>query len=252
MARAFRTDRLHYDLGSDKEKGNSSTFEDGLLELKGEIEAMQGEAESSTRVLGIFSNTDSNLNSPSTSTAAKYSSTKSFLRSRSISSTPQFASTFRPNTCPSYFESKSRNTTSSIPPPDYLPPLTPAPRKLEQEFEDIRDRENLDMVFDSLKREDVAKMRPSTSAAVDASETRYSAYWRAARKDFFDADIVQAKAQIVLAKVKPPKAEVNPWANMDEEVNYKKYLQPPKSKRKSRDYRFKPSETAATQQIFVP
>ena len=131
MARAFRTDRLHYDhSSSDRKKDGSKTFEDGLSALKGEIAAMQGEAESSTRVLDIFANTDSsNLNSPSSS-AAKYSSTKSFLRSRSITNTPQFGSAFRPNTCPSYFESKSMNTgKTSIPLPDYLPPLTPAPRK---------------------------------------------------------------------------------------------------------------------------
>ena len=93
--------------------------------------------------------------------------------------------------------------------------------------------ERLDSALDNLKKEDVLKMRPQTSAAVDASEIRYTAYWRACRKEFFDADIVQAKAQIVLAKVKPPKAEVNPWAvgldDSDDVAGYKKLYRKPRT-----------------------
>ncbi len=131
---------------------------------------------------------------------------------------------FRPMTCPpSYLSTKPQRATSENPlrtdfvekMGEYIPPLTPAPRSLERDFEDARKQQlqdDFDEAFESLKREDVVKLRPQTSAAVNASETRYSAYWTATRKELFEADIVQVKAQIVLAKVKPPKAEVNPWA----------------------------------------
>ncbi|QDZ25183.1 hypothetical protein HOP50_16g77290 [Chloropicon primus] len=235
LARMFSKDKkrgLVVDSDDPNKRGN---FEDKLNELKLEVEVMQEEAEASSRVLEIFTASShfhssegggNSFESPGGGWERVRSKLKSSRRSGgSDSRSSVFLSpdpTFRPNTCPSYLESKTLPVTTNLktgmttsngpPSPDYLPPLTPAPRALEQEFEDVHEMARLDSVFDSLKMEEVEKMRPQTSAAVDASEIRYAAYWRACNKEFFDPDIVQAKAQIVLAKVKPPKAEVNPWA----------------------------------------
>lgn len=223
--------------GDVNDMSEQGPFEDRLLHLKTEVTRMQEEAEASSKMLEIFATSDSRRNSP-TKGKGEYSTSiaRSKLKSRSKLTTPNASSSSfsRPKTCPpSYLEATSEILTPSgqMPSPDYIPPLTPAPRKLEQEFEDIQQQEVLDLTFESLRKEDVTKMKPQTSAAVDASETRYSAYWRACNKEFFDADIVQAKAQIVLAKVKPPKVELNPWESMGDNKLYA--YRPPARKTKS-------------------
>lgn len=229
---------MEFDSNDPNSAGN---FEDRLSELKTEVEDMQEEALASSKVLEIFTASShfhsggGEANSPD----AGWERVRSKLKSGSKSSS-HYGTPFRPSTCPSYLESKTAATsaegaTGVTDPmsPDYIPPLTPAPRKLESEFEDLHARETLDYAYACLTREDVTKMRPQTSAAVDASEIRYAAYWRASRKDFFDADIVQAKAQIVLAKVKPPKAEIKPWAVGLKEspiTGYKKLYRKPRQR----------------------
>lgn len=222
-----------------KDTNKSGAFDDKLRELKSEVEELQEDTEASSRVLEIFT-ASSHFHSPQGTSfdtpglgweriraklkTGRKSTVGSSTPSSSVFVSPEGSRGFRPSTCPTYVESKSVPVATNLktglefqtagpPSPDYIPPLTPAPRRLEHDFDSEHDREKMETALESLRsRDELEKLRPTTSAAVDASEIRYAAYWRACRKDFFDADIVQAKAQIVMAKVKPPKVEVNPWA----------------------------------------